>query len=338
MELRQLGRTGPRVSAIGLGCMGMSDMYGPADRAESIATLHAALDHGVTLLDTGDFYGMGDNEMLIRDALRGRAREQVVISVKFGALRDPAGAFVGYDARPQAIRNFVAYSLKRLGTDYIDIYRPARVDPAVPIEETVGAIADLVKAGYVRHIGLSEAGADTVRRAAAVAPIADLQIEYSLLSRDIEAQILPACRELGIGVTAYGVLSRGLLSGRWSAAREVGHDFRAASPRFQGENLTRNLALVDALRAAADEKGSNPAQVAIAWALTRGDDIVPLIGARKRTQLQDALTALDMQLTADDLARIEAAVPAGAAAGDRYPAAQMAHLDSEQGRGASRKG
>ncbi|KVD13066.1 aldo/keto reductase [Burkholderia ubonensis] len=338
MELRQLGRTGPRVSAIGLGCMGMSDMYGPADRAESIATLHAALDHGVTLLDTGDFYGMGDNEMLIRDALRGRAREQVVISVKFGALRDPAGAFVGYDARPQAIRNFVAYSLKRLGTDYIDIYRPARVDPAVPIEETVGAIADLVKAGYVRHIGLSEVGADTVRRAAAVAPIADLQIEYSLLSRDIEAQILPACRELGTGVTAYGVLSRGLLSGRWSAAREVGRDFRAASPRFQGENLTHNLALVDALRAVADGKGSNPAQVAIAWALTRGDDIVPLIGARKRTQLQDALTALEMQLTADDLARIEAAVPAGAAAGDRYPAAQMAHLDSEQGRGASRKG
>ncbi|MBN3816661.1 aldo/keto reductase, partial [Paraburkholderia sp. Se-20369] len=287
MELRQLGRSGPQVSAIGLGCMGMSDMYGPADRAESIATLHAALDHGITLLDTGDFYGMGDNEMLIRDALRGRTREQVVISVKFGALRDPAGTFVGYDARPAAIRNFVAYSLKRLGTDYLDIYRPARVDPAVPIEDTVGAIADLVKAGYVRQIGLSELGADTVRRAAAVAPIADLQIEYSLLSRDIEAEILPACRELGIGVTAYGVLSRGLLSGRWTAAREVGRevgrDFRAASPRFQGENLAHNLALVDALRAIADEKGSNPAQVAIAWALTRGDDIVPLVGARKRT-------------------------------------------------------
>lgn len=313
MDRRELGRSGPRVSALALGCMGMSDFYGPADRAESIATLHAALDHGITMLDTGDFYGMGDNEMLIRDALR-----------------DPAGGFAGYDARPAAIRNFVAYSLKRLGTDYIDIYRPARVDPAVPIEETIGAIADLVKAGYVRHIGLSEAGVDTIRRAAAVAPISDLQIEYSLLSRGIEAGILPACRELGIGVTAYGVLSRGLLGGRWSTARQGERDFRAASPRFQGENLAHNLALVDALRAIADEKGSNPAQVAIAWVLSRGGDIVPLIGARKRTQLQDALQAAEMQLTVNDIMRIEAAVPAGAAAGERYPAAQMAHLDSEQ--------
>ncbi|WP_175710413.1 aldo/keto reductase [Burkholderia ambifaria] len=333
MDKRQLGRTGPRVSAIALGCMGMSDFYGPADRDESIATLHAALDSGITLLDTGDFYGMGDNEMLIRDALRGRTRDQVLISVKFGALRDPAGAFAGYDARPEAIRNFVAYSLKRLGTDHIDIYRPARVDPAVPIEETVGAIADLVKAGYVRHIGLSELGADTIRRAAAVAPIADLQIEYSLLSRGIEADILPVCRELGIGVTAYGVLSRGLLGGGWSAARQGERDFRAASPRFQGENLAHNLALVDALRTIANEKGSNPAQVAIAWVLSRGDDTVPLVGARKRTQLQDAVRAPELQLTVDDLARIEAAVPAGAAAGERYPASQMAHLDSEQGRG-----
>lgn len=337
MDKHRLGRTGPQVSAIGLGCMGMSDFYGPADRDESIATLHAALDHGITLLDTGDFYGMGDNEMLIRDALRGRTRDQVLISVKFGALRDPAGGFAGYDARPAAIRNFVAYSLKRLGTDYLDIYRPARVDPAVPIEETVGAIADLVKAGYVRHIGLSEVGADTIRRAAAVAPIVDLQIEYSLLSRGIEADILPACRELGIGVTAYGVLSRGLLGGGWSAARQGERDFRAASPRFQGENLAHNLAhnlaLVDALRAIADEKGSNPAQVAIAWVLSRGADIVPLVGARKRTQLQDGLLATKLQLTVDDLERIEAAVPAGAAAGERYPAAQMSHLDSEQGRG-----
>ncbi|MCO1373714.1 aldo/keto reductase [Burkholderia multivorans] len=333
MNTRQLGRTGPQVSAIGLGCMGMSDLYGPADRGESIATLHAALDHGITLLDTGDFYGMGDNEMLIRDALRGRTREQVLISVKFGALRDPAGGFAGYDARPVAIRNFVAYTLKRLGTDYIDLYRPARVDPAVPIEETVGAIADLVKAGYVRHIGLSEVGADTLRHAAAVAPIADLQIEYSLLSRGVEDAILPTCRALGIGVTAYGVLSRGLLGGSWSTAQPRERDFRAASPRFQGANLEHNLALVGALRTIADEKGSNPAQIAIAWVLSRGDDIVPLIGARKRTQLQDALQASSMQLTVDDIARIEAAVPAGAAAGERYPAAQMAHLDSEQGGG-----
>ncbi|WP_258180498.1 aldo/keto reductase, partial [Burkholderia multivorans] len=302
MNTRQLGRTGPQVSAIGLGCMGMSDLYGPADRDESIATLHAALDHGITLLDTGDFYGMGDNEMLIRDALRGRTREQVLISVKFGALRDPAGGFAGYDARPVAIRNFVAYTLKRLGTDYIDLYRPARVDPAVPIEETVGAIADLVKAGYVRHIGLSEVGADTLRRAAAVAPIADLQIEYSLLSRGIEDAILPTCRALGIGVTAYGVLSRGLLGGGWNRAQPRERDFRAASPRFQGANLEHNLALVDALRTIADEKGSNPAQIAIAWVLSRGDDIVPLIGARKRTQLRDALQASSMQLTVDDMA------------------------------------
>ncbi|WP_323121143.1 aldo/keto reductase [Burkholderia alba] len=330
MNTRQLGRTGPRVSAVGLGCMGMSDLYGPADRDESIATLHAALDAGITLLDTGDFYGMGANEMLIRDALRGRQRENVRISVKFGALRDPAGGFAGYDARPAALRNFLAYTLKRLGTDYVDVYRPARVDPAVPIEETVGAIADLVKAGYVRHVGLSEASAETVRRAAAVAPISDLQIEYSLLSRGIEADILPACRAAGIGVTAYGVLSRGLLSGQWSQARGGERDFRAASPRFSGANLEHNLQLVEALRAIAAEKGSNPAQVSIAWALSRGDDVVPLVGARRRSHLVDLFAALDLALTDGDRARIEAAIPAGAAAGERYPSAQMAHLDSER--------
>lgn len=326
MNTRRLGRTGPQVSAIGLGCMGMSDLYGPADQDESIATIHAALDAGMTLLDTGDFYGMGANELLIRDALRGRQRENVQISVKFGALRDPAGTFVGYDSRPAAVRNFIAYTLRRLGTDYIDIYRPARLDPNVPIEETVGAIADLVKAGYVRHIGLSEVGVETIRRAHAIAPIADLQIEYSLLSRDIEAEILPVCRELGIGVTAYGVLSRGLLSGQWSKAREGERDFRGASPRFSGENLTHNLALVDALRAIADERGTNPARVAIAWALSRGEDIVPLVGARRRTQLVDALAAAELTLSPGDLSRIEAAIPAGAAAGTRYPEAQMGHL------------
>ncbi len=335
MNTRQLGKTGPIVSAIGLGCTGMSDLYGPADQDESIATIHAALDAGITLLDTGDFYGMGANEMLIRDALRGRQRENVVISVKFGGQRDPAGAFLGMDTRPAAIGNFIAYSLRRLGTDYIDIYRPARLDPAVPIEDTVGAIADLVKQGYVRHIGLSEMGAETIRRAHAVAPICDLQIEYSLMSRGIEAEILPVCRELGIGVTAYGVLSRGLLSGKWSKAREgerdFGRDFRSRSPRFQGENLERNLELVEALRIIAEARGSNPAQIAIAWALSRGDDIVPLVGARRRAQLADALAAGGLRLDAAELAAIEAAVPPEAVAGTRYDETQMAHLDSERG-------
>ncbi len=216
MEHRKLGKTGPDVAAIGLGCMGMSDFYGPADRGESIATIHAALDAGITLLDTGDFYGMGHNEMLIREALAGRSRDNLQISVKFGALRDPARGFIGMDCRPAAVKNFIAYSLQRLGVDHIDIYRPARLDPAVPIEDTVGAIADMIKAGYVRHIGLSEVGSDTIRRAHAVHPIADLQIEYSLISRGIEDDILPTCRELGIGITAYGVLSRGLISGHWS--------------------------------------------------------------------------------------------------------------------------
>ena len=222
MTTRTLGTGGPTVSALGLGCMGMSDLYGPADEGESIATVHAALDAGVTLLDTGDFYGMGANELLLREALRGRDRDRVVISVKFGALRDAAGAWAGIDGRPAAVRNFLAYTLRRLGTDHVDVYRPTRVDPSVPIEETVGAIADMVQAGWVRHVGLSEAGADTLRRAHAVHPISDVQIEYSLLSRGVEAEILPTCRELGVGVTAYGVLSRGLLSGHWSREREIG--------------------------------------------------------------------------------------------------------------------
>ncbi|MFI6477264.1 aldo/keto reductase [Nonomuraea sp. NPDC050663] len=318
-----------QTSALGLGCMGMSDLYGPADENESIATIHAALDAGVTLLDTGDFYGMGHNEMLIAKALEGRERPQ--ISVKFGGLRGPDGAWLGYDGRPIAVRNFVAYSLRRLRTDHIDVYRIARVDPEVPIEETVGAIADLVREGYVRHIGLSEVGAETIRRAHAVHPVSDLQIEYSLMSRGIEEEILPACRELGIGVTAYGVLSRGLLSGHWLPERELGAgDFRAHSPRFAGTNLERNLALVEALRTIADGKGVTVAQLAIAWVLGRGDDIVPLIGARRRDRLQEALGALDVSLTEADLAAIEAAVPAGSAAGDRYAPAQMAHLDSER--------
>jgi pyridoxine 4-dehydrogenase len=313
--------------------MGMSDFYGPADQAESIATIHAALDAGVTLLDTGDFYGMGANELLLREALRGRARDQVVLSVKFGALRDPAGGFIGLDGRPASVKNFLAASLRRLGTDYVDIYRPARVDPAVPFEDTVGAVADMVKAGYVRHLGLSEVGAETLRRAHAVHPVADLQIEYSLISRGIEADILPACRALGVGVTAYGVLSRGLLSGHWSKETAgTGRDFRAHLPRFTGENLDRNLVLVEALRAIAHSKDVSVAQIAIAWALARGNDIVPLVGARRRDRLTEALGALDVALSADDLARIDGAVPADAVAGDRYDHNGMAMLDSERGR------
>ena len=268
IAMRRLGATGPEVSALGLGCMGMSGMYGPADRAESIATIHAALDAGITLLDTGDFYGMGHNEMLIGEALRtvpAELRERTLVSVKFGAQRDPDGAWLGYDARPAAVKTAAAYSLQRLGVDHIDIYRPARVDANVPIEETVGAIAELVHAGHVRYIGLSEVGAETIRRAAATAPIVDLQIEYSLISRGIEDEILPTTRELGIGVTAYGVLSRGLISGHYS-----------------------------------------------------------------RDRLDEALGALEVTLDDDDLAAIERAMPAEAAAGDRYPQAQMAHVDSER--------
>ncbi len=331
---RRLAAAGPTVFPIGLGCMGMSDLYGAADDVESVATIHAALDAGVTLLDTGDFYGSGANELLIRDALRARRREDVVLSVKFGALRDPAGGWTGVDARPAAVKNFLAYSLRRLGTDYVDIYRPARVDPAVPIEETVGAIAELIDAGHVRHLGLSEAGADTLRRAHAVHPVADLQIEYSLISRGVEEEILPACRDLGVGVTAYGVLSRGLLGGRWTRDGAGPADFRTYLPRFQGDNLDRNLALAEALRAAADVHGATPAQAAIAWVLARGDDVVPLIGARRRDRLAEALGALDLRLDPTDVARIEAAVPAEAAAGSRYPETQMAHLDSERSSGA----
>jgi aryl-alcohol dehydrogenase-like predicted oxidoreductase len=311
--------------------MGMSGTYGAADREESIATIRAALDAGVTLLDTGDFYGLGHNEMLIADALAGRDRDQVLISVKFGAQRGPDASWLGYDASPAAVKTACAYSLQRLRTDHIDIYRPARLDQSIPIEETVGAIADLVQAGYVRYIGLSEVGAETIRRAAAVHPICDLQIEYSLISRGIERAILPACRELEIGITAYGVLSRGLISGHHRPdAQPQGGDIRGRMPRFQGENLQHNLALVEELRAIADAKPATVAQVAFAWALSRGADIVPLIGARRRDQLSEALGALELELTSEELERIEQAIPLDAAAGDRYGAPQMADLDSER--------
>src|SRR3954453_4723158 len=331
MRAASLGSNGPQVSAVGLGCMGMSGMYGASDEAESIATIHAALDAGVNLLDTGDFYGMGHNELLIREALRSRERDGVLISVKFGAQRGPDGAWFGFDARPAAVKTALAYTLRRLGTDHVDVYRPARLDRNVPIEETVGAIAEMVEAGYVRHIGLSEVGAETIRRAHAVHPIVDLQIEYSLISRGPEDSILPACRELGIAVTAYGVLSRGLISGHWSREREgSGSDFRVHTPRFQGDNLERNLQLVDALRPVADERGVTVAQIAIAWALSQGDYIVPLMGARRRDQLDEALGALEVELDDEYLAQIEQAVPPGAAAGDRYPEQAMATLDSER--------
>ena len=329
---RTLGDGGPRVGAIGLGCMGMSDLYGPADEAESIATVQAAVDAGITLLDTGDYYGMGHNELLIREALRSRPRDSVVISVKYGALRDPAGSWIGMDTRPAATKTFLAYTLRRLRTDHVDIYRPGRLDPSVPIEDTVGAIVEMIEAGHVRHVGLSEVGAETLRRAQAVHPVSDLQIEYSLISRGIEAEILPTARDLGVGITAYGVLSRGLLSGHWSKGRELSrNDFRAYLPRFTGENLDRNLALVDSMREMAREKEATVSQLAIAWVLSRGEDIVPLVGARRRGPLAEALGALELRLTPEDLDRLEMAVPADAAAGARYDAHQMQILDSERG-------
>ena len=328
---RQLGRDGPQVSAIGLGCMGMSGTYAPVEDQESIATIHAALDAGVTLLDTGDFYGMGHNELLIRDALAARERGEALISVKFGALRGPDNRFAGNDTRPAAVANFLAYSLRRLGTDHIDIYRPARLDPDVPIEETVGAIAELVSAGYVRQIGLSEVGAQTLRRAQAVHPICDVQLEYSLLARSIEDSVLPAARELGIAVTAYGVLTRGLLSGDWTPGRELAPgDIRAHSPRYAGANLEHNLALVAAVAQVASQLGASVAQVAIAWVLSRGEDIVALVGASHRDRLSSALGALSLTLDRDALAALERAAPPGAAAGSRYPEAAMAQLDSER--------
>jgi aryl-alcohol dehydrogenase-like predicted oxidoreductase len=328
MQKRTLGTTGPAVATLGLGAMGMSgDAYGPSDRAESIATVHAALDAGVTLIDTGDFYAMGHNELLLAEALRGRARDSYQLSVKFGQLRGPGPVFGPQDNRPEAVKNFLAYSLTRLGVDHLDVYRPARLDPAVPIEDTIGAIKEMIDAGYVRHIGLSEVGAETIRRAHAVHPIADLQIEYSLVSRAVEAEVLPALRELGIGMTAYGVLSRGLISGHWNAGGAAPGDFlRSFSPRFASGNVEHNLGLVEALRRVAEAKGCTVAQLAIAWVAAQGADIVPLIGARNRTRLAEALPAAELTLSADDLAEIEKAVPEGSARGDRYPSAFMSGL------------
>jgi len=311
--------------------MALSGTYGPASDETGMATIQAALEAGMNLVDTGDFYGLGHNELLISRALKEGQRDEVLISVKFGARRGPDGAFLGQDTSPAAVKSALGYSLTRLGTDHVDVYRPARLDPDVPIEETVGAIAEMVQAGYVRHIGLSEVGAETIRRAAAVHPICDLQIEYSLLSRSIEADILPTCRELGIAITAYGVLSRGLLSGHYSPEGTGNpRDIRRAFPRFQGENLERNLELVRRLSTLAERLDTTLPALAYAWVLSRGQDVVPLAGARTPEQLADPLTALELELSAEALAEIEAAVPAEAVAGERYAEPQMAQLDSER--------
>jgi aryl-alcohol dehydrogenase-like predicted oxidoreductase len=322
----KLGSTGPEVFRLGLGCMGYSANYGPVDDGDSIRTIHAAIERGLTLLDTGDFYGMGHNEMLVGRAIAGR-RDRVQLSVKFGALRGPDGAWFGFDARPAAVKTFAAYSLKRLGVDVIDIYRPGRLDPSVPIEDTIGAIADLVKAGYVRHIGLSEVGVDTIRRAHRVHPIVDLQIEYSIASRGPEAHIFPALEELGIGATLYGVMSRGLLSGSKPAGAA---DFRALLPRFSGEHGARNQELVAKLHAFAKDRGMTGSQLALAWVIAKAPAFVPVVGTKSPKQLEDSLGALDHALTTEDLAALEAIAPAGAFAGDRYAPSQMHHLDSEK--------
>ena len=326
MITRPLGANGPSVSALTLGCMGMSGMYGPSDERESISTIHAAIDAGINLLDTGDFYGMGHNEMLIGRAIEGR-RDRVLLSVKFGGMRMPNGAFIGLDGRPNAVKNFLAYSLQRLRTDHIDIYRLTRPDPAVPIEETVGAIAELIQAGYVRYVGLSESGAATIRRAHATHPVCDLQIEYSLASRSIEREILPTVRSLSIAVTAYGVLSRGLLTGSQPAGKG---DFRAYLPRFSGANGEQNRRVVAELAAMAAARGVTPAQLAIAWVMSKGDDIVPVIGARTRRQLAESLGALEVKLSAADIARLEEICNPERIQGTRYGADQMQMLDSER--------
>jgi aryl-alcohol dehydrogenase-like predicted oxidoreductase len=331
MQKRKLGKDGPEVSAIGLGCMAMSGLYGPADRGQSIATIHAALDAGIDLFDTGDFYGMGHNEMLIGEALKGVPRERYKLSVKFGALRDHGNGWNGNDARPIAVKNFLAYTLQRLGTDYVDIYRPARLDPNVPIEDTVGAIAECIGAGWVRHAGLSEVGPETLRRASAVHPISDLQIEYALTTRNIERAVLPVCRELGIGLTVYGVFGRGLLTGGWRPGDNRLGDFRNHAPRFQGEAGVRNVEVAGEIARVAQGFGLTAGQVLLGWVLAQGDDIVPLVGARLPARVTEALEVLERGLSEEARTALEAAIPPDAIQGERYAVAQMTTLDSERG-------
>jgi aryl-alcohol dehydrogenase-like predicted oxidoreductase len=324
-NLTKLGATGPEVFPIALGCMAMSGIYGKTSDDEGIATIHEAIDRGINLIDTGDFYGMGHNEMLVGRALRGR-RDKVHVSVKFGGLVGPDHAFLGFDARPQLVKAFAAYSLKRLGIDVIDIYRPARLDPNVPIEETIGAIAELIKAGFVKHVGLSEVGVETIRRAHAAHPVVDVQIEYSLISRGPEQKIFPALEELGISATLYGILSRGLLSGSKSGGPG---DFRNLFPRFSPEHRVQNQAVVTRFSAFAKERGQSAAQLALAWVLAKQPRLVPVVGVRTRAQLLDLLGALDRPLSGEDVKALEAIVPADAILGSRYPAQHMAQLDSE---------
>ena len=324
MKTRHLGAKGPEVSAIALGCMGMSEVYGAADENEAIATIHAALDAGITLIDTGDFYAMGANEMLVGRALKGR-RDKAFIQVKFGAQRDPSGAWIGYDARPSAVKTALAYTLKRLGTDHIDLYQPARRDPNLPLEDTVGAIADMIQVGYMRHLGLSEMAPETILAAEAIHHVTALQYEYSVIERGAEARQLPALRQIGAGMTAYGVLSRGLLT---SSVRRAGPgDMRGHMPRFQPENLAKNQPRVDAFARVAADKGCTAAQLAIAWVLSRDPHVIPLMGARTRPQLTETLGALEIELAAEDHARIDAVIPEGAIAGTRYAEAQMRQVD-----------
>jgi aryl-alcohol dehydrogenase-like predicted oxidoreductase len=323
MKTRKIGRKGPVVSAMGLGCMGMSEFYGPRDEAESIATIHRAIDLGVNFLDTADAYGPFTNEELVGRAIRGR-RNEVYLATKFGILRSADPNYRGICGRPEYVRSACEASLKRLGVDVIDLYYQHRVDPEVPIEETVGAMAALVKEGKVRHIGLSEAGPQTIRRAHAVHPITALQSEYSLWTRDHEDGAQPVCRELGIGFVAYSPLGRGFLTGTIAAPRDLaGDDFRRTNPRFQEENLRRNLELADRIREMAAEKECTAAQLALAWVLARGEDIIPIPGTKRRKWLEENIAALEMTLTAEDLQRLETIAPKGVAAGERYGEAMM---------------